>query len=76
MIYNLYHGANRQRGERMLFDEERLILRGEKQKEELTTKNTVAILFPYIRALVSNYTANANVPPLILPPINVSKILD
>jgi len=48
----------------------------EKQKEELTTKNTVAILFPYIRALVSNYTANANVPPLILPPINVLKILD
>jgi len=30
MVYNLYHGSNRQRGERMLFDGEKLISRGEK----------------------------------------------
>ena len=38
--------------------------------------NAVAILFPYVRALVTTYTANANVPPLILPPMNIAKMLE
>lgn len=42
----------------------------------LLNKNAVAILFPYIRALISTYTSNANVQPLILPPINVSKLVE
>ena len=37
--------------------------------------NAVTILFPYLRALVTTITANANVPPLILPPINVINLL-
>ena len=37
--------------------------------------NTVSIMFPYLRALVSTITANANVAPLILPPINVIQLL-
>lgn len=37
--------------------------------------NAVAILFPYVRALVSTYTANANVTPLILPTVNVNEFL-
>ena len=39
------------------------------------SKNAVAILFPYVRALVSTFTANANVTPLILPTVNVNKLL-
>ncbi len=39
-------------------------------------KNTIAILFPYVRALISSFTANANVNPLILPPINVVKLIE
>ncbi len=38
--------------------------------------NAVAILFPYLRALVTTYTANANVTPLILPPVNIAKMLE
>ncbi|MFA6878365.1 MAG: protein-export chaperone SecB [Fusobacterium sp.] len=38
--------------------------------------NCLAILFPYIRALVSTITANANVPPLILPPLNITKLVN
>ena len=34
--------------------------------------NGIALLYPYIRAVVSTYTANSNMPTLILPPINVS----
>lgn len=37
--------------------------------------NSVSILFPYIRALVSSFTANANVTPLILPTINVNAFI-
>lgn len=37
--------------------------------------NSIAILFPYLRSIVSTYTANANVQPLILPPINIVKML-
>lgn len=38
--------------------------------------NAIAILYPYIRAIVSNYTANANVNSLILPVINVNKFIE
>lgn len=37
--------------------------------------NAVAILFPYVRALVTNCTANANVVPLILPTINTNNLV-
>ncbi|NDL67785.1 protein-export chaperone SecB [Anaerotalea alkaliphila] len=39
-------------------------------------KNTTAILFPYLRTLVSSVTMNANIPPFILPTVNVSKMLE
>lgn len=38
--------------------------------------NAVAILYPYIRSIVSTYTAEANVMPLILPVINVNKLIE
>lgn len=39
-------------------------------------KSSVAILFPYIRSLISTITANANVQPLNLPPINVNQFIE
>ena len=38
--------------------------------------NAIAILYPYIRAIVSTYTSQANIMPLILPIINVNKLLE
>lgn len=38
--------------------------------------NAIAILYPYVRAIVSTYTANANISPLILPAINVNKLIE
>lgn len=38
--------------------------------------NALAILYPYVRAIVSTYTANANVSPLILPTVNINKMLE
>ncbi len=46
------------------------------KRESFAEVNSVAILFPYLRSLVSTYTANSNVPALILPPINVVKLIE
>ncbi len=37
--------------------------------------NTVAILFPFLRSLIATVTANVNVPPYVLPVINVEQWL-
>lgn len=38
--------------------------------------NAIAILFPYLRAIVSTYTASANINPVILPTMNINAYLD
>lgn len=38
--------------------------------------NSIAILFPYIRAMVSTVTLQANVRPMILPTLNLSSLKD
>lgn len=37
--------------------------------------NAIAIMYPYLRAIVSTYTASANISPVILPAINVNAML-
>lgn len=36
--------------------------------------NSVAILFPYMRAFVSTVSLQSNIPPLILPTLNLTKL--
>ena len=36
--------------------------------------NSIAILFPYIRAFVSTVTLQANIPPMIIPTMNLSSL--
>ena len=43
---------------------------------EVFRPNAIAILYPYLRSIVSTYTANSNVSTLILPPINVVKYIE
>lgn len=38
--------------------------------------NALAIMYPYIRALITGYTSNSNVTPLILPVINVNAMFN
>lgn len=38
--------------------------------------NTIAILFPYIRAYISTVTLQANIRPLVLPTMNLSSLKD
>lgn len=48
--------------------------------KQLETKqievNTLSILFPYVRSLVTTITANANLPALIIPPLNIVKTVE
>lgn len=37
--------------------------------------NAIAILYPYVRSIISTYTTNSNVDPIILPTINVVEML-
>lgn len=43
--------------------------------KKIIEQNTLSILFPYARAIISTYTANSGVPTLILPPINILEYL-
>lgn len=41
--------------------------------KKLYTQNAPAILYPFARSVVSNYMAQANIPPFLLPLINLTK---
>ena len=47
----------------------------EDSAKRLLEMNSVAILFPYLRSMITNITASSGVPPVILPPINVYKLM-
>jgi len=49
-------------------------LEGEELKNILK-QQAINILFPYLRALISNITVNAGLPPVILPLINVNQLI-
>ena len=46
----------------------------DKSAQDLVNQNTFAILFPYLRAMVTSLTACANIPPMVLPVINMANI--
>lgn len=47
----------------------------DKLKNELITKNSVAILMPYLRSQVSILTAQPDVECVVLPPFNINNML-
>jgi preprotein translocase subunit SecB len=48
----------------------------EKSKEKLYTDNTVAIMFPYIRAQITLLTSQPGIAPFYMPPINIAGLLE
>ena len=42
----------------------------------IISSNAIAILFPYLRTLVSMITANANISPYILPVMNITALFE
>lgn len=53
------------------------IYKGEiKALKEFSKVHAPAHIFPYLRELISNITIRAGIPPLILPPINLHKVME
>lgn len=42
-------------------------------KDQIIRKNTISILFPFLRSIVATLTTSANVPTLLLPIMNFSE---
>lgn len=47
-----------------------------KKHKELIQKNTLAILFPYIRSIISHMTLEMQVGPVQMPPMNINSFFD
>ena len=54
----------------------RFLLQGIKNPEQTMKVNAAAILYPYVRAAISMLTTLANVPPVVLPPVNFVKLYE
>ena len=52
------------------------IAESDPQKDILIKENAVAILFPYLRAELTLLTAQPGVTPVVIPPINIKKLLE
>ena len=48
----------------------------DEEVKKLLEINGTAIVFPYLRMIISNLTVNSGLPPLILPTVNISKMLE
>lgn len=46
------------------------------QKEDILKKNTVSILFPYVRSELTLLTAQPDTEPIVLPALNINAIID
>jgi len=47
----------------------------EDHKREMLEKKLIDILYPYVRASVSNITMTSNLPPLYLPTLNINNFI-
>lgn len=47
-----------------------------KKHKELIQKNTLAILFPYIRSIISHMSLEMQVGPVQMPPMNINSFFD
>ena len=50
-------------------------LTDEENKEQLINYDSVMIMFPYLRAIVSTITSSANIPNILLPTINMAAVM-
>jgi len=46
-----------------------------KNLRKFSKLNAPAHLFPFLREIISNTTMRANIPPLVLPPLNLTELL-
>lgn len=52
------------------------IFETEQENQTLIERNTIAIMFPYLRSYVSTLTTQPGMAPIVLPPMNVVAMLN
>ena len=45
-------------------------------RNKLVLKNTLAIIFPYLRSFITTITSQSGIKPIILPPVNISALVN
>lgn len=48
----------------------------EERLKDLCERNTLSILFPYLRSIISDISLKANIDPIILPTINIVALIE
>lgn len=48
----------------------------EQENNDLLEKNTIAIMFPYIRSYISSITTQPGMTPIVLPAINIVALIN
>lgn len=44
--------------------------------DTLISRNTISIIFPFIRSYISTITSIPNMSPIVIPPININKLIE
>lgn len=44
--------------------------------DTLIARNTISIIFPFIRSYISTITSIPNMSPIVIPPININKLIE
>ena len=47
----------------------------QQENTNLIEKNTIAIIFPYVRSHISSITSQPGMMPIVLPPMNIAAML-
>lgn len=45
-------------------------------RDLLIKKNTLTVLFPYLRSMISLITSQGNIPPIVLPILNIAEMFE
>ena len=53
-----------------------ILCEDDNMKKQVIEKNTVSILFPYIRSEVTILTSQPELEPFIIPPLNINNLID
>ena len=52
------------------------IFRTQQKNMDMLEKNTIAIMFPYIRSYISIITTQPGMPPIVLPAMNITAMIN
>lgn len=59
-----------------VYVKERAIFNTQQENKDILEKNTIAIMFPYIRSYISIITTQPGITPIVLPAMNIAAMIN